>query len=114
VFDPYGERAIYDSSWSPISSSAYAWVIGHQGLLLDVESGLVYNRNRMLHVQLGRFAQRDPIDIGNLFEYERGSPAMGHDSDGLCPCLEASTPDFAICNSTKAKAAPQSPFDNIV
>jgi YD repeat-containing protein len=34
---------------------------GHQGLLHDEDSGLVYNRARMLHMGLGRFAQRDPL-----------------------------------------------------
>ena len=35
--------------------------IGHQGLYHDGETGLVYNRLRMLSPSLGRFMQRDPI-----------------------------------------------------
>ncbi|MCC6680525.1 MAG: hypothetical protein IT445_06440 [Phycisphaeraceae bacterium] len=36
-------------------------VVGHQGLFHDEESGLAYNRARMLHPHLGRFVQRDPL-----------------------------------------------------
>ncbi len=35
--------------------------IGHQGLMHDEESGLVYNRARMLNPALGRFMQEDPL-----------------------------------------------------
>ena len=35
--------------------------IGHQGLPHDEESGLIYNRARMLHPTLGKFVQRDPL-----------------------------------------------------
>ena len=49
LFDPYGTRTIMNASWSILSSTAYAWVTGYQGLTHDVESGLVYNRRRMLN-----------------------------------------------------------------
>jgi RHS repeat-associated protein len=45
--------------------------IGHQGLPHDEESGLIYNRARMLHPTLGRFTQRDPL------EYVDGSTMYG-------------------------------------
>jgi RHS repeat-associated protein len=35
--------------------------IGHQGLMHDEETDLIYNRARMLHPILGRFIQRDPL-----------------------------------------------------
>src|SRR6185437_9092373 len=44
LFDPYGYRTVMDASWGVIGASAFAWVYGHQGLMGDVESGLVYNR----------------------------------------------------------------------
>jgi RHS repeat-associated protein len=65
VFDPYGTRAIYDGSWTPQSASTYAWVIGHQGLMHDMESGLVYNRERYVQPLLGMFLRRDPIGYAN-------------------------------------------------
>ena len=84
VFTPYGERAIYDASWNPLSSSAFAWVIGHQGLMSEVETGLINNRNRIFNLVLGRFLQRDSdyVDSNNLFEYEIGNPIVQRDSDG--------------------------------
>jgi RHS repeat-associated protein len=65
LFDPYGNRTVMNGSWGIISSSAFSWVIGHQGLLEDNESGLLYNRQRYLHPALGRFLRRDPIGYAN-------------------------------------------------
>lgn len=58
LFDPYGNRTIMNSSWSIITSSDYEWVIGHQGLILNEESGLIYVRYRPLQPVLGRWMQR--------------------------------------------------------
>jgi len=52
----------------------------------DEESGLVYNRARMLHPGLGRFIQRDPagyVDGMNLNQYELSSPGSNLDPQGL-------------------------------
>ncbi len=35
--------------------------IGHQGLMHEGEAILVYNRARHLHVDIGRFMQKDPL-----------------------------------------------------
>ena len=86
AYDPYGNRMVYDASWSPLATSDYAWVIGHQGLMIDIETGLVYNRNRMLHPQVGRFMSRDPIgyvDGLNLYQYEASDPVDRIDQYGL-------------------------------
>ena len=59
---------------------------GHQGLPHDAETGLIYNRNRMLHTTLGRFVQRDPlgyVDGMNRYQYVRNSPVNWVDSFGL-------------------------------
>ena len=79
-YTPYGQRQVYFSpgvndplAMAPTSMSRRWHVadvaqpyglnsIGHQGLRHDPETGLVYNRARMLHVSLGRFVQRDPIN----------------------------------------------------
>ena len=50
---------------------------GHQGLQHDEESGLIYNRARMLQPVLGRFMQRDPlgyVDGMSVYQDEIGSP----------------------------------------
>ncbi len=104
-YRPYGERQVYLSSGvndpdvlAPTQLSrrveTYGWVtqpyglneFGHQGLLHDEETGLVYNRARMLHPRLGRFMQRDPleyIDGSNLYEYVRSNPVTSTDPLGL-------------------------------
>src|SRR5438105_1668266 len=73
-YTPYGVRSIMDANWASRTASSYDWTAGHQGLVSDNESGLVYNRARYLHPQLGRLLQRDPtgyITASNLYEYER-------------------------------------------
>lgn len=115
VFDPYGDRTIYDASWTVQSTSSYSWPIGHQGLMLDQECGLICNRERTLISPLGRFLQRDlPLLPGldresngaaqlgvrtlqyrdgmNLYELERSAPVSRTDASGrysalvICGC----------------------------
>jgi RHS repeat-associated protein len=55
---------------------------GHQGLYHDTNTGLVYNRNRMLHTELGRFTSRDPlgyVDGRSLYQYVNSNPITGID-----------------------------------
>jgi RHS repeat-associated protein len=88
VFYPYGQRLIYDASWSSIGSSSYDWQIGRQGLMLDPESGLIYNRWRYLHALLGRFGQRDrkkPRRGESLYWYVDDRPTSLLDPDGESP-----------------------------
>jgi RHS repeat-associated protein len=93
-YDPYGKWQVFsaggaDSTWftndDTIADDA-SCQYGHQGLLHDEESGLIYNRARMLHPVLGRFVQRDPIghvDGMNPYEYEHGNTASLEDPLGL-------------------------------
>jgi RHS repeat-associated protein len=92
-FDPYGSRTIMNSSWGVISASAYSWSIGHQGLMHDQESGLVYNRIRYLSSNLGRFLQRDLLYVGglSLYQYIRSNPGYTLDPFGLVPTTQPST-----------------------
>jgi RHS repeat-associated protein len=86
VFYPYGERLIYDASWSPAGPSSYNWLIGHQGLMHDQESGLIYNRTRYVHALVGRFGQRDTgdyLDDTNLYAYLGQQPLDRLDPQGL-------------------------------
>ena len=87
AYDPYGNRMVYDASWSPLATSDYAWVIGHQGLMIDIETGLVYNRMRLVNPPLGRFIQREPsgveyVDSLNLYLYELDNPVDEVDPQG--------------------------------
>lgn len=77
LFDPYGYRTIMNAAWSVIATSAYAWIVGHQGLMDDVESGLIYNRTRFLHAAIGAFLERDQsgyVQGINLYQYVGGDP----------------------------------------
>ena len=87
--------------------------IGHQGLLLDKEFGLINNRNRYLSAKHGRYTQQDPgqraansLSVGqsrpngnnglvnqnpasqysdgmNLYQYEKSNPVNNTDPSGL-------------------------------
>jgi RHS repeat-associated protein len=94
-YDPYGKRQVFsaagtDSTWftndDTIADDA-SCQYGHQGLLHDEETGLVYNRARMLHPGLGRFVQRDSIGYQygmSLYQYLRSNPLTSSDPWGLC------------------------------
>jgi RHS repeat-associated protein len=87
LYTPYGTRSVTDGSFAnPSANGSYDWNIGHQGLMHDNESSLVYNRNRMLHPALGRFMQRDPlgyVDGMSLYELTRSTPTIARDPSGL-------------------------------
>ncbi|MEX2672336.1 MAG: RHS repeat-associated core domain-containing protein [Phycisphaeraceae bacterium] len=78
-YSPYGSRTVLNTNWTTHADpdeGSYNIRIGHQGLRHD-ETGLVYNRARMLHVTLGRFTTRDPlgyVDGMSLYQYARTNP----------------------------------------
>jgi RHS repeat-associated protein len=110
VYNPYGRRIrTYDDEGN------HEWTLGHQGLMHDTETNLVYNRARMLHTTLARFLQRDPagyVDGMNRFEAVRSSPVSQSDAFGNCSKCKDSFGNkpwdmlgqgcgyFVICKST--------------
>jgi len=86
-YDPYGNVTIYDDDWSETrSESAYANTILFAGYWRDSETGLCHVRNRVYHVRLGLWLQRDPegyVDGMSLYEYVRSKPCIATDARGL-------------------------------
>ena len=90
VYTPYGQRTVLDGTWTVGSTD---FMLGHQGLTLDGESGMYYNRARYFHPTLGQFAQRDPlgyVDGGSLYQYERGDSTALVDPQGFAASLAMS------------------------
>ncbi len=108
-YTPYGTRSLHDASFGARASSSYSSDIGHQGLTHDGESGLVYNRNRIYHPALGRFAQRDPlgyVDGMSLYEYLRSGPVHYTDPSGLVlPAIPVVVGGIALAALEAAAAA---------
>jgi len=121
-FAPYGERKILDASYATDADgiSDVDFSLGHQGLWHDEETGLVYNRARMLHMTLGRFMQRDPlgyVDGNNLAQYESSSPINTLDPTGLIvrhvgPVTSPMLPPL-FPNAPRQPVAPGDPMDNL-
>jgi RHS repeat-associated protein len=80
-YTPYGQRTVLNANFTThgdATSGGYAFAIGHQGLMYDAETGLIYNRNRMLLPHVGRYGQRDPL--------EQVNPSIRHVSRGSKRC----------------------------
>ena len=113
LFDPYGNRTIMNASWTLLSTSAYAWAIGHQGLLASEDIALADLRNRRMHPMLGRFLRRDPLrydDGVNTYESERSGPLTRVDPFGLAPpgmtCLSGDPSSRVAPKSSKVRIRP--------
>ncbi|MEM1353906.1 MAG: LamG-like jellyroll fold domain-containing protein [Planctomycetota bacterium] len=61
AYTPYGGVEFLSDTWDDEGTGSFEWVYLFQGLRRDQESGLIENRNRVLHPTLGRFLQRDPL-----------------------------------------------------
>ena len=88
-YTPYGQRTVLTDAFvvktSGSSYSSASGGCGFQGLLLDIESDLIENRNRVLHPTLGRFLQRDPLGYPDGLNAYAASHVMrdGVDPTGL-------------------------------
>ena len=95
LYDPYGNVTVMDGAWGARSSSLYDATILFAGYWRDSETGLYHVRNRMYHVRLGLWLQRDPIgyvDGMSLYQYVGGRVTVSFDPLGLLEARFVSTP----------------------
>jgi RHS repeat-associated protein len=107
AYDPYGNVTVLDGGKKEIEpdtwvyfdadgdvtewdedtgGSDWANTILFAGYWRDSETGLYRVRNRMYHVKLGLWLQRDPegyVDGMSLYEYVRSAPVRARDPEGL-------------------------------
>ncbi len=110
-YEPYGARRVYVSAGSndplamtPADRSTRVKLsdgavmthglnpFGHQGLMHDDASGLVYNRARMLHTTLATFSIRDAlryVDGMGFYQYLRTQPIRWVDPLGYEVSLQS-------------------------
>jgi len=62
AYTPYGEATVLDADFTvDADGTDHDWRIRYAGYRHDAESGLYHVRFRLLHAQLGRWVQRDPL-----------------------------------------------------
>jgi RHS repeat-associated protein len=87
VYDPYGVVTVLSASWGTLSTSAYAWIYGHQGGRFDATTGLYYFRHRDLSPVLGRWIEVDPLRFtagqSNFYQDTGNGPTRLTDPSGL-------------------------------
>jgi RHS repeat-associated protein len=112
LFDPYGIRTIMNAAWTVLSESVYGWPTGFQGLMHDLESGLIYNRIRYTVSLLGIFGVRDSagyIDAPNLYQVLLGNPIANRDPSGLS-CQDELNQCVTACGKAMASSPVGIPY----
>lgn len=88
MYDPYGKVSVLEANGTTVRDvSLYGNPWTFTGRRMDQETGLMYYRNRMYDVGLGRFVSRDLIgymgSMWNLYEYCSARPIRMVDALGL-------------------------------
>jgi RHS repeat-associated protein len=100
VYDPYGSVTVLEANWDTLSSSAHNWVYLHQGGRFDGMAGLYHFRYRDLSPSLGRWVQRDPIELmagdPNFYRSLSNDPIGRTDPLGLTDSLRLGLPQYVV------------------
>jgi RHS repeat-associated protein len=90
-YDPYGKVTVYNSvgaqiGWASVAGLPFLW----KSVRLDLETGLLYMRNRYYSTAMGRFLSTDPLpqwgdawSLGNEYQYAGSNPLVGTDPAGM-------------------------------
>jgi RHS repeat-associated protein len=117
AYQAYGQSESLNADFTAYSGTDHAWEYRYTGRELDLNTGLQLNRNRYLHLQLGRWCSRDPIGYEgspwNLYEFLNGNALNGIDPMGMLvtpiptykSCLVAEVVDCFVRNGAARNAA---------
>jgi RHS repeat-associated protein len=92
IYDPYGQVTYLNASWSTMSTSAYVWIYGFQGLRADTTTGNDRADGRDYRPTIQRWAEGDPLGLGpdeNWYRMEDNGPTNATDPSGLDPPMGA-------------------------
>jgi len=68
-YDAYGKRTVTNAAGTPIAASTVGNQVGFTGRYHDVETGLLYYRNRMANPSTGRYLSRNTISLYDNLKY---------------------------------------------
>ena len=91
AYDPYGSVTVENADGTTrgtgaVSASLYGQLYLHQGLQVDICTGLYYDRERNYNPSLGRFEEEDPagyVEGANRSQFVSGNPVTHLDPTGL-------------------------------
>jgi RHS repeat-associated protein len=89
AYTPYGVPLFLNASFTPQSSSSFAWNTLYCGYRYEPVTGLYHVRHRVLHPTLGTWVQRDPLGLmqgPSLYHYCNSQPVTNIDGSGLGFC----------------------------
>jgi RHS repeat-associated protein len=118
AYQAYGQSEPLNPDYTAYNGTDYQWTYRFTGRELDLETGLQLNRNRYLHLQLGRWVTRDPIGYfggdRNLYVYSGCKPTMHKDAFGLLyPGLMEPGPNGELIPAWPITPLPPTPYDNL-
>jgi RHS repeat-associated protein len=86
TYDPFGMTQVRDAAWNVKAQSDLLWLIRHQGLRLDLTSGLYEARYRWYNPSLGRWIRLDPLGYmagdNSLYRFVDNNPLIYVDPTG--------------------------------
>lgn len=105
IYDPYGDRSMFDSAWTSRASSSYSNSVGFTGRWHDA-SGFVYFRSRYYDADVGRFVSRDMASYADGCSlYAAYFVPSGIDPTGLRNLTPAEEAILAALEAEARKAA---------
>jgi RHS repeat-associated protein len=96
-YDPYGTFTVLAPSWTPLTTSNYAWAYLFQGLRYDLDAAINWSEERAYNAHLSRWLNNDPESFAagdvNLYRFVDNKPLRLTDPTGLDMNLSPSSPN---------------------
>jgi RHS repeat-associated protein len=84
AYTAYGKPLVLAADWAP-QADQFSWETQYAGYRIESSTGLFHVRNRVFHIELGAWLQRDPLGQAagiNVYEYAKSAPLVYLDPSG--------------------------------